>query len=82
MSGAERPRVGDVTVRYWASLRAAAGTAGDQVPPGSLDQVLAAVVSEHADEPRFGQVLAICSVLVDEHPVGTRDPAAARSDAQ
>jgi sulfur-carrier protein len=67
--------VTDVTVRYWASLRAAAGTPGDQVAPGRLDQVLAAVSAAHAGAGRFGQVLAICSVLVDEQPVGARDHA-------
>lgn len=77
MSGAERPdaaQVTDVTVRYWAALRAAAGTASEQAPPGTLADVLAAVRSRHADGPRFGQVLGICSVLVGERPV-TRDPA-------
>ncbi len=68
MSGA------DVTVRYWAALRAAAGTASDQTAPGALSDVLAAVGARHAEGPRFAQVLAICSVLVDERPV-TSDPA-------
>ena len=63
-----------MTVRYWAALRAAAGTASDQVPPGSLSEVLAAASARHADGPRFAQVLRICSVLVDELPV-TQDPA-------
>jgi sulfur-carrier protein len=78
VSAAERPDVGDVTdvtVRYWAALRAAAGTPADQVPPGQLDEVLASVAASHADAPRFAQVLAICSVLLDEHQVGSRDPA-------
>jgi len=63
-----------VTVRYWAALRAAAGTASDRVPAGSLAEVLAAAGARHADGPRFAQVLRICSVLVDELPV-TQDPA-------
>ena len=63
-----------MTVRYWAALRAAAGTASDQVPPGSLSEVLAAAGARHSDGPRFAEVLRICSVLVDERPV-TQDPA-------
>jgi len=63
----------DVTVRYWAALRAAAGTASDQTPPGTLSDVLTAVGVLHADGPRFAQVLGICSVLVDERPV-SQDP--------
>ena len=62
-----------VQVRYWAAIRAAAQCAGEQVPAGSLAQVLAAVGTRHAHSSRFVRVLAICSVLVDEMPVGTRD---------
>jgi sulfur-carrier protein len=81
VSAAERRDVGDigdvtsVTVRYWAALRAAAGTAADRVPPGRLDEVLAGVAASHADAPRFARVLAICSVLVDEQQVASREPA-------
>lgn len=70
MSGGERAELGDVTVRYWAALRAAAGSSADRVASGRLEQVLDAVAAAHADGPRFAQVLAICSVLVDEEPVG------------
>jgi len=63
-----------VTVRYWAALRAAAGTSSDEVPAGTLADVLAAVAARHTDGPRFSHVLGICSVLVDERPV-TDDPA-------
>jgi len=76
MPGGEGADAGDVTVRYWAALRAAAGVPADQVQPGPLDQVLAEVGARHADGPRFGQVLGICSVLVDEEPLGARDPGA------
>lgn len=60
-------------VRYWAAVRAAAGVASDAVAPGTLADVLAAVRALHADSPRFADVLALCSVLVGEQPVGTRD---------
>ena len=76
MPGGGRADAGDVTVRYWAALRAAAGVPADRVPPGRLDQVLAAAGARHADGPRFGRVLGICSVLVDEEPLGARDPSA------
>ena len=58
-----------VTVRYWAALRAAADASADSVAAGTLAEVLDAVRTRHADRPRFGQVLGICSVLVDEQPV-------------
>ena len=58
-----------VTVRYWAALRAAAGGSDDSVAAGTLAEVLDAVRARHAEQPRFGQVLGICSVLVDEQPV-------------
>ncbi len=59
-------------MRYWAAVRAAAGVPDERVPAGSLDQVLAEVASRHADSSRFAPVLSICSVLVDEQPVGSR----------
>ena len=64
---------GQVRVRYWAAIRAAAGQPTDEVSPGSLAQVLAHVTAAHADSARFAQVLSTCSVLVDEQPVGARD---------
>ncbi len=63
-----------VTVRYWAAARAAAGVADDAVPAGVLSEVLAAVRARHP-QPRFAQVLGVCSLLVDGRPVGGRDPA-------
>lgn len=71
-----------VTVRYWASARAAAGTAADRVPvPGevTLADVTASVLDLRSGTPaaeRLEKVLGACSVLVGEDPVGTRDPAA------
>jgi len=74
-----RPSVGRVTVRYWAAARAAAGVASDELPVvegATLADVLALVRSTHADRPRLAQVVAVCSVLVGERPVGSADPAA------
>ena len=65
-------QVEQVEVRYWAALRAAAGVDSDLVPPGTLAEVLDNARRVHADVPRFGQVLGVCSVLLDEQPVGRR----------
>src|SRR3954462_9556560 len=84
---------GTVTVRYWADARAAAGggRGGVGVPGAGVEQdvlevsegaaladVLAEVRSVHADRPRLADVVAICSVLVGERPVGAADPAQVR----
>jgi molybdopterin synthase sulfur carrier subunit len=81
MSGirsSESGEVASVTVRYWAAARAAAGVDADQVaaPDGTtLAGVLAAVRALHPDRPRLPDVLAVCSVLVGDRPVGATDPA-------
>ncbi len=72
----EPPQV--VTVRYWAAARAAAGVEADLFPvagPVTLHDVLALVRERHADRPRLTEVVAVCSVLVGDRPVGTSDPA-------
>lgn len=61
------------TVRYWAGLKEAAGTAEDQVEATTLREALAAVRALH--DARFAEVLARCSLLVDGLQVGARDPA-------
>lgn len=66
---------GRVTVRYWAAARAAAGRHHDEVDPGTLAQVLRQVHQLHPDNGRFADVVAICSILVGEAPVGTADHA-------
>ena len=66
-----------VVVRYWAAARAAAGVETDTVPVESgatLADVLAAVRARHADRPRFADVVAVCSVLLGDRPVGVRAP--------
>jgi sulfur-carrier protein len=73
------PSVGSITVRYWAAARAAAGVETDLVPAAetmTLAQVLAEVRARHADQSRFADVVAVCSVLVGDRPVGSSDPAA------
>ena len=71
------PGVGSVTVRYWASARAAAGVDADvlRVEEGTtLADVLAAVRALHADRPRLSDVVAVCSVMVGDRPVGSAAP--------
>jgi len=70
-----------VRVRYWAAARAAAGRDTDEVTGETLAEVLDAVRSLHADKAKFAQVVGVCSVLVGERPVGSRDPATVRIGA-
>jgi len=60
-------------VRYWASAREAAGTAGEDVEGGTLAEALDQLRARHPD--RLAQVLAVCSFVIDGDPVGARDPA-------
>ena len=64
---------GQVVVRFWAAAREAAGCAEESVPAGPLPVVLANAVERR---PGLGQVLPVCSVLVDGRRVGREDPAA------
>ena len=65
------------TVRYWAAARAAAGVESDTVDVGegmTLAVLLKAVRDLHLDRPRLTEVVGVCSVLVGDRPVGSRDP--------
>jgi molybdopterin converting factor small subunit len=73
MSDVAPPPASAVVVRYWAGARAAAGRAEDTVPAGTLDEVLRAALSLHPDNDRLDRIVSICSVLVGENPVGSRD---------
>ena len=67
---------GTVTVRYWASARAAAGVSSDEVEvsgPVTLAEVRRRAVALHPG--RLEAVLGVCSALVGDQPVGSRDPA-------
>lgn len=64
-----------IRVRYWAAARAAAGVAEEEVvlaPPVTLSALRAEIAGHH--DARVRNVLDVCSVLVGENPVGTRDP--------
>jgi sulfur-carrier protein len=63
----------DVTVRFWASARDAAGLAEEHYPAGSLADLLAEAGARHGD--RLTSILACASYLVDGDPVGKRDRA-------
>ena len=70
-----------VTVRYWAAARAAAGRESDEVRAATLAEALRAVVARHADSPRFSDVVGMCSVLVGTAPVSSQDPETLRLSA-
>ena len=64
-----------LSVRYWAGARAAAGVAQERVEIGTgttLDALVALLVARHG--PELERVLAVCSVLVGERPVGRAEP--------
>ncbi|MEI2714238.1 MAG: MoaD/ThiS family protein [Nocardioides sp.] len=67
---------GPVVVRLWAAARAAAG-AGEILVDLAEPTTLAAVTDHLAQSygERLAAVLAVCSVLVDEHPASAQDPA-------
>ena len=70
-----------VTVRYWASAKAAAGVAEEALPVEGtvrLADLRAQAVARHRDAPGLERVLAVCSALVDGTPVGSSDPGAGR----
>lgn len=70
------------SIRYWASARAAAGVAEEVLDGATLADVLRAAGELHGE--RLRSVLDVCSFLLDEQPVGRRDPAQVRltDDAQ
>lgn len=51
------------TVRFYASARAAAGVSEEDVPAGTLDELLVALSDRHGD--RLALVLKVSSLLVD-----------------
>lgn len=81
-TGSEDRSVGGaVTLRYWASARAAAGTDTDVVQVDgawTLDRLTAWAREQHADSERFAAVLGCCAVMVGDRPVTSDDPATVR----
>jgi molybdopterin synthase sulfur carrier subunit len=65
-----------IRVRYWASAKAAAGTDADDIAVDgaiTLAELRRAAAELHPGS-RLAEVLAACSTLVGEQPVGKADP--------
>ena len=58
--------VADVTIRYWASARAAAGCDSERFPGRDVGDVLEAAAAAHTG---LGVVLGVCTVLLDGRAV-------------
>lgn len=58
------------TIRFWAAARAAAGVAEEPYDAATLAEALDAARSAHG--ARLTEVLARCSFIVDDEPVGVR----------
>lgn len=65
-----------VVVRYWASAKAAAGRAEDEVRASTVAAALAAAALLHTDAPGYARVLSVCSFLLGDQPLGGQDLAA------
>jgi molybdopterin synthase sulfur carrier subunit len=65
-----------IRVRYWAAAKAVAGTDADDVSVNgsmTLAELRTAAAALHPGT-RLAEVLAACSTLVGDRPVGTADP--------
>jgi sulfur-carrier protein len=60
-------------VRYWAAAREAAGVAEEPYDARTLSEALDSIRLRHGEA--LSRVLARCSFIVDEAPVGGRDHA-------
>lgn len=65
--------VAEVTVRYWAAARDAAGRAEERITAETLAAVIETASGRHG--PGLATVLGRCAFLVDDEPVSRRDPA-------
>ncbi len=68
--------VGYVTLRYWASAKAAAGTDTDALEvagPVTLAELVSRAREAHSDSARFAEVISCCSLMVGDRPVTTED---------
>lgn len=80
-SAQDGPSTGHITLRYWASARAATGTDQEQVEvtgPVALATLIAGAVARNGAatgrESRIAEVLACCSVLLGDQQVANQDP--------
>ncbi|WP_110239788.1 MoaD/ThiS family protein [Nocardioides gilvus] len=70
--------VAHITLRYWAGARAAAGAESDVIDvdgPVSVAELRERALALHPDAETLPRVLATCSVLVDDRPLGLADAA-------
>lgn len=65
---------GHITLRYWASARAAAGVAEEQVPVDGPVSLASLVATAGSGRDRLARVLSTCSVLLADRPVASADP--------
>lgn len=56
----------EVTVRYWAAAKDAAGIAGETVCAETLADVFSEIIARHGAGGRLAVILACSSILVDE----------------
>jgi molybdopterin converting factor small subunit len=71
-----QPGAGHVTLRYWASARAAAGVETDVVEvagPVTLADLVETSLRLHPESAKLPQVLDCCSVLIGERPANSED---------
>ncbi|MBZ5738490.1 MoaD/ThiS family protein [Nocardioides mangrovi] len=76
LDGSKRNETDTIRVHYWASARAAAGVAGDELlvdGPISLAEVVRRVLELHPGT-RLPEVLQACSTLVGDRPANAEDP--------
>jgi molybdopterin synthase sulfur carrier subunit len=64
----------NVTIRYWAAAKAAAGVAEELVEALTLRDALNTVVASRKPDGGLAVVLARSSFLVNADPVGKADP--------
>jgi molybdopterin synthase sulfur carrier subunit len=62
----------NVTVRYWAAAKEAAGIGEERVSADTLAGAIAAIRSGRIGDTRFHNVLKCSSFLIDSVPVGKR----------
>jgi molybdopterin converting factor small subunit len=62
---------GDVTIRYWAAARAAAGCDSESFPGQRVGDVLEAAAAAHAG---LGVVLEVSTILLDGCAVSASEP--------
>ena len=63
VSGTADATTGEVTVRYWAGARAAAGVDAETVPAAATVGALATALA--VARPALAPVLEVCTLLVD-----------------